>query len=279
MSATGVERALAYQVSGLSFAYEGDGAGIRAVTDVTVDIARGEIIGLLGPNGSGKSTLLRLLAGLLAPQRGTVRMQDSLLAGLRPDELARTVALVPQFQPTWFPFTVAETVLMGRFPHHRARGGWLGFGWETQEDWREAEAAMATMDVAHLAGRPIHEVSGGERQRALIARALAQAPDILLLDEPTAFLDLQHQVEIGCLLRRLHEERGLTVIWASHDLNLASQYCDRLLLLNQGAVARMGSPAEVLTPDVIASVYGCRVLVDAHPVSGVPRVTLPGREQ
>ncbi|MFM8541131.1 MAG: ABC transporter ATP-binding protein [Nitrospira sp.] len=277
MSAMTVERVPAYRISDLRFAYGSDASNLPAVTDMRCEIAQGEIVGLLGPNGSGKSTVLKLLAGLLMPQDGVVHIYDRPLAHLPPDELARAVAFVPQQQPAWFPFTIAEVVLMGRFPHHRARGGWLGFGWETREDLCQAEAAMEIMDVMHLAGRSIDDVSGGERQRALIARALAQAPAILLLDEPTAFLDLSHQVEICQALRRLHDDRGLTVVWASHDLNLASQYCDRLLLLDRGSVARIGTPAEVLRSDLITSVYGCPVLVDAHPVSGVPRVTLPGQ--
>jgi iron complex transport system ATP-binding protein len=137
---------------------------------------------------------------------------------------------------------------------------------------------MRETDVAHLAHRLITDVSGGERQRAIIARALTQEPRVLLLDEPTAFLDLQHQIEICAILRRLNEERGLTIILVSHDLNLASQYCDRLLLLDSGRIFRLGHPDEVIQPDLLETVYRCRVLVDQHPLSGLPRVTLPGRE-
>ena len=136
---------------------------------------------------------------------------------------------------------------------------------------------MITMDIIHFAHRAVTDLSGGERQRTMIARALAQTPKVLLLDEPTAFLDLQHQVEICSVLLRLKEESGLTVILVSHDLNLVSQYCDRLILLDGGRVVRLGRPQEVIEPEVLETVYRCRVLVDQHPASGLPRVTLPGR--
>lgn len=136
---------------------------------------------------------------------------------------------------------------------------------------------MMTVDILHLAHREVTALSGGERQRSMIARALAQTPKVLLLDEPTAFLDLQHQVEICSVLLRLKDERRLTVIFVSHDLNLVSQYCDRILLLDHGRVVRLGRPEEVIEPEVLESVYRCRVLVDRHPDTGLPRVTLPGR--
>ena len=270
----------AYRVDRLAFAYPraADGGDGWALRELTFEIARGEIVGLIGPNGSGKSSLLKLLARLLMPLGGTVHMGGRPLERLPQAEIARTVALVPQQQPQLFPFTVAEMVLMGRFPHHRTRGSLVGFAWETGEDLRVAEEAMAVMDVTRLAGRSIEDVSGGERQRAFIARALAQTPEILLLDEPTAHLDLHHQRDICEALRRLNAERGLTVVLVSHDLNLASQYCDRLMLLHEGALVRFGPPAQVLQAELIESVYRCRVLVDRHPVSGVPRVTLPGRQ-
>ena len=183
---------------------------------------------------------------------------------------------MPQQSSVVFPFTLAEFVLMGRFPHRQSASGVLGwFGWETAEDLRVAEQAMGAMEILHLTDRMISDVSGGERQRAFIARALAQAPRVLLLDEPTVFLDLRHQVDICAILRRLNREQGLTVVLVSHDLNLASQSCDRLLLLQEGALVRLGVPSAVLQPEVIESVYRCPVLIDRHPASGVPRVTLP----
>ena len=167
---------------------------------------------------------------------------------------------------------------MGRFPHHHRTVWDWGFGWDSPDDRAVAQQAMKTMDVWHLADRSVTELSGGERQRVIIARALAQDPRVLLLDEPTAFLDLQHQIEICSVLIRLKEERGLTVVLVSHDLNVASQYCDRLMLLDRGQVFRLGTPDDVIQPEVLEAVYQCQVLVDRHPRSGLPRVTLPGRD-
>lgn len=239
---------------------------------VTCLIDSGKILGILGPNGSGKSTLLKLLARVLRPRSGTIELFGDSLSDLSQAEVARQVALVPQETMQIFPFTIAEMVLMGRFPHHR---GWGGWHWEDSDDWRIAHQAMEDLDVTHLGSRLVTDVSGGERQRAVIARALTQEPQVLLLDEPTAFLDLHHQLDIARILRRLNRERGLTVILVSHDLNLASQYCDRLMLLHHGQIAEVGSPLEVLRPDLLESVYGCQVLVDGHPQSGLPRVSLP----
>lgn len=239
---------------------------------ITCSIDSGKILGILGPNGSGKSTLLKLLARVLRPRSGTVELFGNPLSRLSQVEVAKQVALVPQETMQIFPFTLAEMVLMGRFPHHR---GWGGWHWEDSDDRRIAHQAMEDLDVLHLGSRLVTDVSGGERQRAVIARALTQIPQVLLLDEPTAFLDLHHQLDIARILRRLNRERGLTVILVSHDLNLASQYCDRLMLLHHGQIAEVGSPLEVLRPDLLELVYGCPVLVDGHPQSGLPRVSLP----
>ena len=244
---------------------------------LTFDVMPGEIFGIIGPNGSGKSSLLKVLAKVLRPQTGMVRLFGQDLAVMSQDAMARQVALVPQdFHPI-FPFTVSEMVLMGRFPHHQDGHVLSGFRWERAEDIRLAEEAMRETDVVHLADRSIDKCSAGERQRVLLARALAQNPQVLLLDEPTAFLDLNHQLDICRILSRLNQQRELTVILVSHDLNLASQYCDRLMLLNGGAIVCLGSPQEVIRPPVLEAVYGCNVLVDHHPDTGLPRVTLPGR--
>ena len=243
--------------------------------DVTLEVAQGEILGIVGPNGSGKTSLLKLLAKLVVPQEGEIALFGRPLRSLSHELVAQSVAVVPQDSPQMFPFTVAETVLMGRFPHRRQAGWSLGFGWEDREDCQAASQAMATMDIVHLAGRAVTDLSGGERQRTMIARALAQAPRVLLLDEPTAFLDLQHQLAICSTLRRLCDEHGLTVVIVSHDLNLASQYCDRVAMVRAGQVRTIGAPAEVMSVEVLQEVYGCEVLIDAHPQSGLPRITLP----
>ena len=264
----------AYSIKELTFHYRTHSAGEKnsILKDFSCIIESGKILGVLGPNGSGKSTLLKLMARVLPVQRGAIYLFQEDLARLSQAEIARTVALVPQETQQSFPFTIAEMVLMGRFPHHSGFGGWH---WEDSEDVLIAQAAMQDLDVAHLGGRLITDVSGGERQRAIIARALAQEPKVLLLDEPTAFLDLHHQLDIVRILRRLNRERGLTVVMVSHDLNLASQYCHQLILLNHGRIVKGGSPEDVVQPDILEAVYGCRVLVDRHPQSGMPRISLP----
>ena len=272
----------AYRAKQVSFSYSRPGARAGDQTawvlrGLTFDVAPGEVLGVLGPNGSGKSSLLKLLAKVLRHQEGAIHLFGRSIDSFSQTEVARTVALVPQQSQLLFPFTIVETVLMGRFPHQQVRGGFTGFGWETPGDIRLAEQAMEAMEILPLAGRPTSEVSDGERQRAIIARALAQTPRVLLLDEPTVFLDLRHQLDICTILRRLNAEDGLTVVLVSHDLNLAAQYSDRLLLLKDGEIFRIGTPDEVIRQEVLEAVYHCKVLVDRHPVSGLPRVTLPGR--
>ncbi|MCX5723304.1 MAG: ABC transporter ATP-binding protein [Nitrospirae bacterium] len=267
----------AYEVRSLRFRYHplSRGAANWVLDEVTFDIQAGEILGIVGPNGSGKTSLLKLLAKVLRPHDGAMALFGRDLGAMPQVEVARTVAFVPQESPQVFSFTVMETVLMGRFPHHHGATWSAGFGWESAEDLSIAEQALQYTDLTHLAGRSVMDLSGGERQRCMIARALAQAPQVLLLDEPTAFLDLQHQMEICAIVRRLKEERGLTVVLVSHDLNLASQYCDRILMLKAGALFRLGTPHDVIDVEVLKAVYGCDVLIDRHPESGVPRVTLP----
>lgn len=269
----------AFDVQSVRFRYQGreSRAGRWILDDVSFHVHAGEVMGVVGPNGSGKTSLLKVLARVLTPQEGFVSLFGQDLARMTQQDMACIVGVVPQDTQQLFPFTVAETVLMGRFPH-RPRGRWAsGLGWESREDVAIAEQAMMTMDIVQLAHRVVTDLSGGERQRTAIARALAQTPKVLLLDEPTAFLDLHHQVEICSVLRRLRDERGLTVVLVSHDLNLVSQYCDRILLMDRGRIVRLGGPDEVIEPDVLESVYRCRVFVDRHPSSGLPRVTLPGR--
>ena len=270
----------AYDIQSVRFHYPSHKSQLTRwiLDDISFHVQSGEVLGIVGPNGSGKTSLLKVLARLMTPQQGRIDLFGQDIAAKAQQEFACVVGVVPQDSQMLFPFTVAETVLMGRFPH-RARDRWIGgFGWESREDMAISEQAMMTMDIVHLARRSVTDLSGGERQRTVIARALAQTPKVLLLDEPTAFLDLQHQVEICSVLRRLRDERGLTVVLVSHDLNLVSQYCDRILLLDRGQIVRLGGPDEVIEPKVLESVYCCRVLVDRHPSTGLPRITLPGRQ-
>jgi iron complex transport system ATP-binding protein len=230
------------------------------------------VFGVLGPNSAGKTTLLRLLTRVVAPARGEVRLDGRPVRRLAHAELARQVAVVPQDAPRPFPFTVEQLVLMGRYPHGPGRF------FETEDDRAHARAAMAATGVLELAALPLEQLSGGERQRAMLARALAQQPRLLVLDEPTAHLDLRYQAETAALLQRVNAERGMTVLLVSHDLGLAAEVCDRLLLLGGGRVARVGTPAEVLRRDVLEAVFGCAVVVDVNPTSGRPvvQVAWPG---
>lgn len=241
---------------------------IWALKDVSLQAFRGEILGVLGPNGSGKSTLLRIMDGLIGPHEGCVRLKGRMLRELSRLELARCVAMVSQENHFQFSFSVMEVVLMGRFPHMRR----LQF--EGERDWVAARKALQATNTLGLANRDIHALSGGERQRVLIARALAQEPSVLLLDEPTSFLDLRHKREIFRLAASLARDAGLGVVVVSHDIELASQYCDRLIVLKEGRVVAAGAPGDVLTAETIGAVFECPVLVDAHPDTGRPRVTM-----
>lgn len=238
----------------------------QGVDEVTFQAAPGELLGIVGPNSAGKSTLLRLLSKVLAPQRGRILIQGREISALPRMALAQRVAVVPQEFHVAFPFRVAEVVLMGRYPH--ARGG----GWESERDRAVAQAALEATGLTGLASRRIDELSGGERQLVSIARALAQEATILLLDEPTAHLDLRHQGIVLEILLRHHREGQGTTILVSHDLNLAAEHCDRLLLLARGRVRALGRPEEVITEAHLEPAYGCPVTVERHPVSGRPRV-------
>ena len=267
----------AIEVEELSFRYRMmEGRGREWTLDkLAFHVAAGEILGIVGPNGSGKSSLLKILSGLLPVSEGAVLLGGLSLQKRSQADIARLVAVVPQEYVQVFPFTVAETVLMGRFPHRTPRWWSMGIGDETANDLARAHQAMVDTDVLSLADRLVSDLSGGERQRVMIARALAQEPKVLLLDEPTAFLDINHQIEICSLVTRLRAERRLTVVLVSHDLNVASQYCDRVLMLKEGRLCRIGSPEETIRPDVLRMVYGCDVVVDGHPQTGRPRVTMP----
>ena len=237
-----------------------------AFAGLSFTIEAGEVFGVVGPNSAGKTSLLRLLTRVLVPARGHIVLDGRAVAALSPWELARRVAVVPQEAPRPFPFTVGELVLMGRYPHAPGRF------FEDAEDTAVARAAMAETGVLDLAALPFEQLSGGERQRAMLARALAQRPRLLVLDEPTAHLDLRYQAQTAALLRRANRERSMTILLVSHDLNLAAEVCDRLLLLADGRVVSVGPPQAVLEERVLETVFGCPVTVDKSPTSGRPVV-------
>jgi len=238
----------------------------EVLTDITLSIDRGSFFIIAGPNGTGKTTLLKCLAGLARPRKGEVMMAGSPLARLNRREMARRIAFLPQSVESAFTLTVREVVLMGRAPHL----GMLGF--HKEEDLALAEEAMAFTDVLHLADRSIEALSGGEKQRVFISRAVCQQPEFILLDEPTSALDLAHQVRVMDLMERLKHERGTGVVMVSHDLNLAAMYADTLCLIHQGSVAALGSPAEVLEKKRLETVYGCRLFVEESRMAGALRI-------
>ncbi|MDW8104483.1 MAG: ATP-binding cassette domain-containing protein [Armatimonadota bacterium] len=233
---------------------------------VSLRLARGEFVGLLGPNGSGKSTLLRVLSGVLKPQRGQVWLDGKLLVQLRAKEVAQQLAFVPQREDVAFGFTAWEVALLGRAPYI----GW--WGKERAEDVRATEQAMERTDCLSLAERVVGTLSGGERQRVVLARGLAQETPLLVLDEPLTHLDVAHQVGTLSLLRQLNREEGLTVLAALHDINLASEFCDRLIVLQQGRVVADSTPTEVVTPDLLARVFGLDAWVRVNPATGRPHM-------
>lgn len=251
------------QAIDLSFAYAGRRASGQPVLDgVSLEVASGTIVGLLGPNGSGKTTLIRVIAGVLQPQSGSVLIDGSPIEQLTRRDVARRVAVVPQETHSTFDFSVMDMVLMGRYPH-------LGpFELEGANDQEIARDALAATGTAGLAMRSFGTLSGGEKQRVVIATALAQASDMLLLDEPTAALDLRYQFEITALLRRLNTERGTTMIVSTHDLNLAAALCDHVVLLRQGRVIAHGTTAETLTAENIRLLYDVEADVQFHPRAG-----------
>lgn len=235
------------------------------IDDVSLRVQAGEMVGLIGPNGSGKSTLIRLLSGIIRPDGGEVRLNGRPLGAYPRRELAQRIAVVPQDTLIEFPFSVTEVVLMGRAPHL------AGFAFEGERDLEVARAAMQRTGVLELAERGIHELSGGERQRVILARALAQESDLLLLDEPTAFLDIHHEVDIYDLLQDLQHE-GRSIVTVLHDLNVAALYCDRVALLKAGRVVAAGPPSEVISRGTLTAVYGTDVYVDTNPVTGAVNV-------
>jgi iron complex transport system ATP-binding protein len=222
------------------------------ISDITMKIAKGEFLALLGPNGSGKSTLLKIMAGNIIPRKGHVLLNSKEINTLPPKERAKIIAYVPQNNTVAYPFTIREIVTMGRNPYLNY------FGYETEEDRAVVDNAMELLDIKRYERKPIFHVSGGEAQRAFIARALAQEPDILLLDEANAHLDVKHQIAIYEILKKLNGEKGLTVVFVSHDLNLPAHFSQRVILLKEGKIVRDGGVKEVLNTQNIEYVFGVK---------------------
>jgi iron complex transport system ATP-binding protein len=252
------------EVNSVSFRYHED----WVLQDVSFRVEKGEFVGVIGPNGSGKTTLLKVLYRLLSPQKGEILFELVPMKRMDRIDIAKRIAVVAQETHLLFPFSVLETVLMGRSPHL----GHLMF--ESEKDLEITRKAMEWTKMLSFSERSMDELSGGERKRVFIARALAQEPEVILLDEPTTNLDIHHQMDFLDLILTLNRERGLTIVMASHDMNIASEFCDRLILLQEGRIYKMGTPEEVITEENIEKVYGCEVWVDQNPFSGMPRINL-----
>ena len=237
------------------------------LSDVSFSVHAGEFFVIIGPNGAGKTSLLKVLSGLQKSQHGSITIKDKNISKYKRRNLSQIMAIVPQQIEVGFPFTVSETVVMGRTPH-------LGIlGMEGANDFHIAEEAMKFTEVSHLAERKLFQLSGGELQRVIIARAICQQPEIILLDEPTTALDPSHQLKIMDLMEKFRQEQGTTIVMVSHDLNLASMYGDRLLLLKEGRVVETGAPKSVLHKELLEESYGCRMMVDESPLGQAARVT------
>ena len=253
------------QAHELTFEYS---AGVPVVNQLSLTLEPGEMLGIIGPNGAGKSTVLKLLHHALTPHTGQIMLHNKVLSLYSRKECARAVAVVPQFLDIYFPFTVEEFVSMGRFAHQHQWGG------NSHKDHEAITAALEETDTIPYRSRVLATLSGGERQRVMLAQALAQEPELLLLDEPIAHLDIGHQVQMLDLIRSLCQSRDYGVIITLHDLNLAGEYCDRLILMNNGSIDTVGSPQDVLTYKALERVYKTVVIVKENPVSHKPHIVL-----
>ena len=251
-----------FRVDGLAAGYPGR----RVIDGLDLDIAPGRLTVIIGANASGKSTLLSTLARLRAPLAGRVTLDGDDIAGMPRRSLAQSVGLLPQHPIAPDGVTVAELVSRGRHPHRGALGRWRS------DDARVVADAMVQTGVADLADRPVDDLSGGQRQRVWIAMALAQQPRALLLDEPTSFLDLAHQIDVLELLRRINRTQGTTVVAVLHELALAARYADDLVVMADGAVIAHGAPGDVLTPATVGAAFGLDAVVIPDPVTGSPLV-------
>jgi len=241
------------------------------VEELSLTLTPGSITAIVGANGCGKSTLLRALARLIRPRAGQIVLDGAPVAARPTKEIARTLGLLPQSPVAPEGIAVADLVGRGRHPHQKLLARW------TAHDYEAVAEALEATGIADLADRSVDELSGGQRQRVWIAMALAQETDILLLDEPTTFLDVAHQVEVLDLLTDLNRSRGTTIVMVLHDLNMASRYADELVAVRDGRVHALGSPADVVTPDLVRDVFGLECSVIPDPLTGTPLVLPAGR--
>ncbi|GEB34682.1 ABC transporter ATP-binding protein [Brevibacillus parabrevis] len=254
-------------VRGLQKAYQ----GVSVLTEIDFDVKRGEFFGIIGPNGSGKSTLLKMISSVIAPDAGEITLADKPLARYTRKELARILAVLEQEGLPPVGFRVREVLEMGRFPYQN----WLG---EEKDDVTPLiEEIMQLLGLVPLAERTLDQLSGGEKQRVALGKALVQKPQLLLLDEPTTYLDIGYQIQLMDIVRKWQKTTQVTVVAVLHDLNLASLYCDRILMLHKGVQIGVGTPQDMLQTDKIEAVYGTRPIVMEHPVHHLPQIMLQSR--
>ena len=240
------------KIKDVEFSY----ASVPILKDVCIEMATSEMLGVVGPNGAGKSTLLRCIDRILKPQRGSILLDEREIKEMSRMELAKKMGYIPQSSAQVFPATVFDTVLMGRRPH---------IGWRSSEkDMKKVLETLQLLNIKSFAMRDINELSGGQQQKVFIARALTQEPDVLLLDEPTSNLDIKHQLEVMDIIKNIVREKGIAAIMAIHDLNLASRYADRIIMMNSGEIFSAGDPVSVLTSENIKHVYGVEVKVNNY---------------
>jgi len=256
------------KIKNLSCGYDGK----EIIKNVSFSVKEGDFLGIIGPNAAGKTTLFRAITGVLKPWKGNILYKNKEISKMPVRDFAREVAVMPQFLEIPFAFSVKEFVLMGRFPHTGR------FGALKEHDNRVLEEALNLTDTFSFRERKIFELSGGERQRVILAQAFTQEPKVLLLDEPTSHLDIAHQVQILDLLKRLNKEKNLTVIVVLHDLNLATSYCNRLILLKEGKIFKEGLPRDILTYQNIEEVYKTVVVVRENPLNLKPYILLVSEE-
>lgn len=257
------------EIKNLSCGYDKE----DTIKDISFSVKGGDFLGIIGPNAAGKTTLFRAISGILKLSSGEVLYKNKNIVKISARDFAQEVAVIPQIQDIPFPFSVEEFVLMGRFPHLNRLEHLKA------NDYRILEEVLALADVSDFRERKIGELSGGERQRVILAQGLAQQPNLLLLDEPTVHLDIAHQVQILDLIKRLNKQKETAVLVILHDLNLASSYCDRLILLKEGNIFKEGSPQEVLTFKNIEEVYKAVVVVEENPISCKPYIVLASEEE
>lgn len=244
----------------------------QILKDINFSVQSGEALGIIGPNGSGKTTLLSLLSGVEKIDSGSVSFQGKNLKKYSGKELAKSVAVLQQEALPAIGFTVRQVVEMGRFPFQ----DW--FGNEKEDSKQFVDHVLEKMSLTSFADRELNQLSGGERQRVALAKIMVQEPTLIMLDEPTTYLDIGHQIHLMDQIRAWQKETNLTVISVLHDLNLAALYCERLLLLDQGEIVKIGTPEEIIQADLIEQVYGTYPVILEHPIAKVPQIILQGKE-